>query len=62
MMTYLSALLTESVLYPFMFMCFVAAATLMAVGYHQRMQVLEKQNNEILALLRRMAGVPQEKD
>ncbi len=54
MITYLSSLLYEPTVYIFMFMCFVAAATLMAVGYHQRMQVLEKQNNEILALLRRI--------
>jgi hypothetical protein len=34
--------------------CFVLAATCMALNYHQRMREIQQQNNQLIALLRKI--------
>lgn len=55
-MSYLTELFSAPMLTNIMLGCFVAAAACMAVHYHRQIRELQKQNGEMLSVLRQIAN------
>lgn len=54
-MPYISEIFSTPVLTNVMLGCFVAAAACKAVSYHRRMREMQKQNDDMLSVLRQIA-------